>query len=361
MRVAVAVTLSDEERTELERLARGRSVEARLVLRAKIVLAAAEGQENLQIAEELGTLRKTVGLWRKRFVEGRIAGIEKDAPRGGRPAEVKAKLAPEIVRITTTEKPPHATHWSTRTLAKHLGASPEMVRRVWKETNLQPHRVKTFKISNDPRFAEKLVDIVGLYLNPPDRALVLCVDEKTQIQALDRRQKSLPIYPGRLATMTHDYTRHGTTTLFAALNAAEGVVLAACKQRHRHQEFIGFLKQIDASTPPDVDLHLILDNYATHKHEKVKRWLARRPRFHLHFTPTSGSWLNLVERWFGEITRQRIRRGVFQSVKQLEEAIKAYIAHHNEHAKAFTWTAQPEEILAKVRRARAALDKTPSE
>jgi transposase len=331
-----------------------------LVLRARIVLAAAEGKENRQIAVELGTLRKTVGLWRKRFAGERLAGIEKDAPRGGRPATAKAELAPEIVKITTTEKPPQATQWSTRTLAKHLGTTASMVQRVWKETNLQPHRVKTFKVSNDPQFAEKLVDIVGLYLNPPEHAIVLCVDEKTQIQALDRTQKSLPIYPGRLATMTHDYKRHGTTTLFAALNVAEGHVLAACKKRHRHQEWIDFLKQIDEGTPGDVDLHLIVDNYATHKHPKVRRWLARHPRFHVHFTPTSGSWLNLVERWFGEITRQRIRRGAFGSVKQLEAAIYNYIEHHNEHAQAFTWTAKPDEILAKIRRARAALDKTPS-
>jgi transposase len=360
MRVAVTITLTPAERAELQRLARGRSVEARLVLRAKIVLAAAEGKENQQIAEELGTLRKTVGLWRKRFAERRLAGIEKDAPRGGRPATAKQELAPQIVKLTTTEKPPHATQWSTRTLAKRLGTNPEMVRRVWQEANLKPHRVKTFKVSNDPQFAEKLVDIVGLYLDPPDHAIVLCVDEKTQIQALDRTQKSLPIYPGRLQTMTHDYKRNGTTTLFAALNVAEGHVLAACKKRHRHQEWIDFLKQIDEGTPEDVDLHLIVDNYATHKHLKVRRWLARHPRFHVHFTPTSGSWLNLVERWFGEITRQRIRRGVFTSVKQLEAAIYDYIDHHNEHAKAFTWTAKPDEILAKVRRARAALDKTPS-
>ena len=360
MRVAVTITLADEERAELQRLARGRSVEARLVLRAKIVLAAAEGKENQRIAEELGTLRKTVGLWRKRYAEHRLAGIKKDAPRGGRPATAKQELAPQIVKITTTQKPPHATQWSTRTLAKHLGTNPEMVRRVWQEANLKPHRVKAFKVSNDPQFAEKLVDIVGLYLDPPEHAIVLCVDEKTQIQALDRTQKSLPIYPGRLATMTHDYKRNGTTTLFAALNVAEGHVLAACKKRHRHQEWIDFLKQIDEGTPEDVDLHLVVDNYATHKHPQVRRWLARHPRFHVHFTPTSGSWLNLVERWFGEITRQRIRRGVFTSVKQLEAAIYDYIEHHNESAKAFTWTAKPEEILAKVRRARATLDKTPS-
>lgn len=360
MRVAVSITLTDEERTQLQRWARGRSVAARLVLRAKIVLAASEGKENRQIAVELGTLRKTVGLWRKRFAEAGLAGLEKDAPRGGRPATARQEWATAIVSATTTEKPPDATHWSTRTLAKHLGTTAAMVQRVWKETNLQPHRVKTFKVSNDPHFAEKLVDVVGLYLDPPEHAIVLCVDEKTQIQALDRTQKSLPIYPGRLATMTHDYKRNGTTTLFAALNVAEGIVLAACKKRHRHQEWIDFLKQIDEGTPDDVDLHLIVDNYATHKHPKVRRWLARHPRFHVHFTPTSGSWLNLVERWFGEITRRRIRRGVFRSVKDLQAAIYDYIERHNEQAKAFVWRAKPEDILAKVRRARAALDKNPS-
>jgi len=344
MRVAIAITLTEEERTTLQRLARGRSVEARLVLRAKIVLAAAAGRENKDIAGELGTLRKTVGLWRQRFASGRLAGIEQDAPRGGRPATARQEMAAQIVATTTQERPRHATHWSTRSLARHLGTSPSMVQRVWKETNLQPHRVKTFKVSNDPRFAEKLVDVVGLYLNPPEHALVLCV----------------PIYPGRQATLTHDYKRNGTTTLFAALNVAEGHVLAACKQRHRHQEWIDFLKQIDEGTPDDVDLHLIADNYATHKHPQVQRWLARHPRFHMHFTPTSSSWLNLVERWFREITQQRIRRGVFTSVKQLKAAIYDYVEEHNEHAHGFTWTATPEDILAKVRRARAALDKTPS-
>lgn len=360
MRVAVSIELSDEERLTLQRWARGRSTPARLVLRAKIVLAAAEGKQNKDIAVALGTQRKTVSRWRNRFAEQRLRGIEKDAPGRGRPATARDQVAAEIVRVTTTETPPNATHWSTRTLAKHLGVTPSMVQRVWKQTNLKPHRTKTFKVSNDPQFAEKLVDVVGLYLNPPEHAIVLCVDEKSQIQALDRTQKSLPIYPGRLGTMTHDYKRHGTTTLFAALNVAEGHVLAACKKRHRHQEWISFLKQIDEGTPPDVDLHLIVDNYATHKHAKVKRWLARHPRFHIHFTPTSSSWLNLVERWFRELTEKRLRRGVFTSVATLEAAIYAYIDEHNEQAKAFTWTATPEEILAKVARARAVLDKTPS-
>lgn len=360
MRVAVSIRLTNEERATLERWARGRSVEARRVLRAKIVLAAAEGKQNQEIAVQLATLAKTVALWRKRFAAQRLAGIQKDAPRGGRPATAKQEMAARIVKATTTETPPGATHWSTRTLAEHLGTSPAMVQRVWKETNLQPHRVKNFKVSNDPHFAEKLIDIVGLYLNPPEHALVLCVDEKTQIQALDRTQKSLPIYPGRLGTLTHDYKRNGTTTLFAALNVAQGHVLATCMKQHRHQEWINFLKQIDQHTPADLDLHLVVDNYATHKHPQVQRWLARHPRFHMHFTPTSSSWLNLVERWFRDLTQKRLRRGVFQNVSTLQAAIHDYIQQHNQKAKGFVWTAKADDILAKVRRARAALDKTPT-
>jgi transposase len=323
------------------------------------VLAAATGQQNKEIADELGTLRKTVALWRNRFAQQRLAGIEKDAPRGGRPATAKQKLAARIVKTTITRQPPAATHWSTRTLAAELGTSPAMVQRVWKETNLQPHRVKTFKLSNDPQFAEKLVDVVGLYLNPPEHAIVLCVDEKSQIQALDRTQKGLPIHPGRLGTMTHDYKRHGTTTLFAALNVAEGIVIDACMSRHRHQEWIKFLKHIDAATDPEAELHLVADNYATHKHPKVRRWLTRHPRFHMHFTPTSSSWLNLVERWFRDLTQKRLRRGTFKSVRQLQQAIFEYVELHNNQAEGYHWQAMPEEILAKVRRARAVLDKTP--
>jgi transposase len=360
MRVAVSIILTDEERATLQRWARGRSVEARLVLRAKIVLAAAEGRANKDIAIELGTLRRTVGLWRQRFASSRLPGIERDAPRGGRPATARQEVAARIVATTTQERPRQATHWSTRSLARHLGISPSMVQRVWKANRLQPHRTKTFKLSNDPQFAEKLVDVVGLYMNPPEHALVLCVDEKSQIQALDRTQKGLPIHPGRLGTMTHDYKRHGTTTLFAALLVAEGLVIEACMSRHRHQEWIKFLKLIDASTDPSVDLHLVADNYATHKHPQVRRWLKRHPRFHMHFTPTSSSWLNLVERWFRELTEKRLRRGSFHSVRELQAAILEYVEEHNEHAKGMLWKALPEEILAKVRRARAVLDKTPS-
>ena len=360
MRIAPAVSVSKEERKILQRWARGRRAPARLVLRAKIVLQAAAGKRNQEIAADLKTGMKTVCLWRRRFAQQGLAGIEQDAPRGGRPATSRTALAAEIIRKTTTEKPPAATHWSTRTLAAELGTSHSMVGRVWRAERLQPHRSKTFKLSHDKRFVEKLVDVVGLYLNPPDHALVLCVDEKSQIQALDRTQKGLPIHPGRLGTMTHDYKRHGTTTLFAALNVAEGIVIEACMSRHRHQEWIKFLKHIDAATDPALQLHLIADNYATHKHPQVQRWLARHPRFQMHFTPTSSSWLNLVERWFRDLTQQRLRRGTFRSVRQLQAAIFEYVEHHNDHARGYRWQALPEEILAKVRRARAILDKTPT-
>jgi transposase len=361
MRIACQITLSDKERKTLGRWARGRSTPSRLVLRAKIVLSAVEGRMNKDIAAELGTARKTVALWRQRFAQRRLAGLERDAPRAGRTPKARDAVARKIVETTTQDRPAHATHWSTRSLAKHLGVSPSMVQRVWRANRLQPHRVKTFKLSNDKHFAEKLIDVVGLYLSPPEHAIVLCVDEKTQIQALDRTQKSLPIYPGRCGTMTHDYKRNGTTTLFAALNVLEGLVIAACMPRHRHQEWIKFLAQIDSATPPDVDLHLIADNYATHKHPKVQRWLKRHPRFHMHFIPTSSSWLNLVERWFRDLTQQRIRRGVFHSVEQLEAEIMDYIEHHNDTTEGYTWTAQAADILEKVRRAREVLNKTPSE
>ena len=329
-------------------------------MRAKIVLSAARGMLNCDIAAELGIPQKTVGLWRKRYVAAGLAGIEKDAPRGGRPSTAQRAIAAEIVRKTTTEKPANATHWSTRTLAKELGTSRAMIHRVWQANGLKPHLSKTFKVSNDKNFAEKLVDVVGLYLNPPDHAIVLCVDEKSQIQALDRTQKGLPINPGRLGTMTHDYKRNGTTTLFAALNVAEGFVIDACMSRHRHQEWIKFLKHIDASTDPELDLHLIADNYATHKHPKVLRWLERHPRFHMHFTPTSSSWLNLVERWFRDLTQKRIRRGTFRSVRELQQAIVDYVEEHNNQAKPYKWKAKPDDILAKVARARAVLNNSPT-
>ena len=360
MRVAIAITLTDEERTTLLKWSRGRSTPARLIQRAQIVLAAADGQENKEIAVALGCTRRTVGTWRSRFAAERLAGIECDAPRGGRTATQRARFEAEIIRLTTQETPPNATQWSKRSLAKTLGCSDTLVHRVWQDNGLKPHRIKSFKVSNDPRFAEKLVDVVGLYLDPPEHALVLSCDEKSQIQALDRTQKSLPLFPGRLKTLTHDYKRNGTTTLFAAIELAEGKVIADCMSRHRHQEWIKFLKQIDASTPPDLDLHLVVDNYATHKHPNVLKWLKKHPRFHLHFTPTSSSWLNVIERWFRDITHNRIRNGVFRSVQELEQAIHDYIDHHNAHPKSFVWTKKAEDILEKVARARKALDKIPS-
>jgi transposase len=360
MRRACPITLNDADRTTLERWSRGRSTQARLVTRARVVLAAAGGKENKDIAAELNISRGAVARWRDRFTAWGVAGIQKDAPRGGRPPKERQDLVLRIIEMTTQQKPAHATHWSTRTLAEALGTNRSLVNRVWRAHGLKPHLCRTFKVSNDPHFAEKLVDVVGLYLDPPEHALVLCVDEKSQIQALDRTQKSLPIYPGRCATMTHDYKRNGTTTLFAALEMLEGRLIAQCLPRHRHQEFIKFLKQIDAETPSELDLHLIVDNYATHKHPKVKTWLKRHTRFHLHFIPTSSSWLNLVERWFREITDKRIRRGVFRSVQQLIAAIRAYVDEHNDDPKPFVWTAKAQDILEKVRRARAVREKIAS-
>jgi len=356
MRKACKISVTEAEQEVLERWARGRSTPWRCTVRARIVLRAAQDMENQEIARQVGVSRQTVGLWRGRFQQKRVAGIEKDAPRPGRTPTKRRQVAPLIVERTTQTRPANATHWSVRTLAEALDVSPTMVHRVWRAYRLQPHRTRTFKLSNDRHFEQKLTDIVGLYLNPPEHSLVLCVDEKSQIQALDRTQPSLPIYPGRCQTMTHDYKRHGTTTLFAALELAEGRLIGTCMARHRHGEWLRFLKQIDRETPPDLDLHLIADNYATHKHPRVKRWLERHQRFHMHFTPTSCSWLNLVERWFRDITEKRIRRGVFRSVPELVQAIMDYLAAHNENPKAFTWTAKAEKILEKVRRARAVLD-----
>jgi transposase len=358
VRIAPAITLSDDDRSTLQRWARGRSTPARLVLRAKIVLAAAEGKQNNDIADELDTDRLLVGKWRKRFATLGIAGIEKDAPRGGRPDDARAAIEAKIIEHTTQRKPRDATHWSCRTLARELGTNRAMVNRVWRANGLKPHLFRTFKVSNDRKFEEKLVDVVGLYMNPPENAMVLSCDEKSQIQALDRTQPSLPLKKGRCGTMTHDYKRNGTTTLFAALEMAQGKLIGTCMNRHRHQEWIKFLKLIDEQTPSDKQLHLIVDNYSTHKHEKVQRWLKRHPRFHMHFIPTSSSWLNLVERWFREITDKRIRRGSFVSVKQLVEAIMSYIASNNASPKPFVWTAKAQDILEKVGRARRGLDKS---
>ena len=361
MRIAATITLSDADRKLLQRWSRGRSTPARLVLRANIILRAADGARNDAIAAELGTHRLLVGKWRNRFAEFGVAGIEKDAPRGGRKPAARDAVAARIIEWTTQRKPDNATHWSTRTLAKALGTNRAMVNRVWRANGLKPHLSGTFKVSNDRRFEEKLVDVVGLYMNPPEQALVLSVDEKSQIQALDRTQPGLPLKKGRCGTMTHDYKRNGTITLFAALSMLDGKVISTCMQRHRHQEWIKFLKVIDQQTPAELDLHLIVDNYATHKHPKVLAWLKRHPRFHMHLTPTSSSWLNMVERWFREITDKRIRRGVFRSVSELIDAIEAYIEEHNRDPKPFVWTARADQILAKVKRARAVLDKMVSE
>jgi transposase len=357
VRVAPRITLNAEDRMTLERWARGRTTPARLVLRAKIVLLATEGKGNDVIACELPADRTVVGRWRRRFAENGLAGIEKDLPRGGRTPVARNAVAAKIVEWTTQKKPKNATHWSCRTLAEELGTSHSMVNRVWMANGLKPHLQETFKLSNDKQFVEKLIDVVGLYLDPPEHALVLSCDEKSQIQALDRTQPSLPMKKGRCGTMTHDYKRHGTTTLFAAMNVAEGKLIARCMKRHRHQEWIKFLRLIDQQTPAGLDLHLIVDNYATHKHPKVKAWLKRHPRFHVHFIPTSSSWLNLVERWFRQITDQRLRRSTFTSVPQLIRAIEEYIAAHNDDPQPFIWTASANAILAKVRRARAVLNK----
>jgi len=361
MRVAPQIALTDKEQETLRRWCRGRRTAARLVLRAKIVLLAAEEKMNKDIAIELGTSRQTVGLWRRRFSQKRLAGIEKDAPRGGRKPTRRDEVAARIIERTTQTVPANATRWSIRTLAEELNVSPSMVHRVWKASGLKPHLLRTFKVSNDPHFVEKLVDVVGLYLDPPEHALVLSVDEKSQIQALDRTQPSLPMYPGRCGTYTHDYKRNGTTTLFAALEVAEGGLIGTCMRRHRHQEWITFLRLIDRQTPSDLDLHLIVDNYSTHKHPKVTSWLKRHKRFHVHFIPTSSSWLNMVERWFRDLTDKRIRRGTFRSVKELTQAIIDYIDAHNEAPKAFSWTAKAEDIIEKVKRARATLDKSTTE
>lgn len=358
MRVAHPIGLNEEQRAKLTAYARGRSVAKRVVERASIVLQAAEGKQDREIAVDLGVGRHTVARWRARFLERGLMGIEKDASRPGRMRTIDPE---EIVRKTTQEKPANATHWSTRTMARALGISEASVRRVWQTHGLKPHLVKTFKVSCDPQFVEKLEDIVGLYLNPPQQAVVFSVDEKSQIQALDRTQPSLPIKKGRGGTMTHDYKRYGTTTLFAALNTLTGKVLSQCRSRHTNQDWAAFLRLIDRSTPKDKQIHIIADNYSAHKHPSVKDWLQRHKRFHMHFTPTSASWLNMVERFFRDITQQRIRRGAFRSVPELVAAIDQYIQNHNKAPKPFIWTAKASDILAKVTRARRTLDKVASE
>jgi len=350
----------DEDR-RLRILSKRKRVEARVQLRARIVLLAADGMSDKDIAEKLDSDRRVAARWRARFLAAGVDGLLQDATRPGRPRTARAAVkVQEIVRVTLEETPEGATHWSTRTLADHLGTNATAVARIWRAHGLKPHRVESFKLSNDPRFIEKLEDIVGLYLDPPEHALVLCCDEKTQIQALDRTQPGLPLKRGRGKTMTHDYKRNGVTTLFAAMDMLTGQVLSMTDQLHRHQEWLRFLKTIDRYTPKKKELHLIVDNYATHKHPEVQAWLAKHPRFHMHFTPTSSSWLNMVERFFRDITDKRIRQGVFTSVPELEAAINDYIAVHNANPKPFIWTAKASDILAKVTRARAALNKITS-
>jgi transposase len=360
MRIAPQVVLTIDQRTKLETYARGRRIPARLVLRAKIVLLAAADKQDIEIASLLLIMPRTAARWRSRFLRNGIAGLEHDAPRPGRTPSISPELVHMVITKTTKEKPPHATHWSTRTMAAAAGISEASVRRIWHRHGLKPHRIETFKLSNDSHFSEKLEDIVGLYLNPPEHALVLSLDEKSQIQALDRTQPGLPMKKGRAQTMTHDYKRNGTTTLFAALNTLDGSVMATCMERHSHQEWLKFLRLIDRQTPADKQLHLIVDNYATHKHPAVQRWAERHKRFHFHFTPTSSSWLNMVERFFRDLTENQLRRGVFTSVEALEQSILAYIEEHNRSPKPFIWTAKANDILEKVKRARAYLNNSPS-
>jgi transposase len=352
LRVAPAIELTHEQESELRRLARSKRTSVRLAQRAQIVLLAARGVQNKDIAEQLGVGRVQVARWRQRYLKSGLQGIERDLPRGAPP--VKVDVA-RLVELTTQSTPEAATHWSTRKMAAVLEVSPSTVMRHWQAHGLKPHLVRGFKISRDPKFVEKLQDIVGLYMSPPEHALVLCCDEKSQVQALDRTQPGLPLKKGRAQTMTHDYKRHGTTTLFAALNVLDGQVIGQCQQRHTHAEWLKFLRKIDRQTPKDKTLHLIADNYATHKHPVVQQWLAKHPRFHMHFTPTSASWLNMVERFFRDITVNRLRRGVFTSVPELVAAIDEYVAHHNTKPKPFIWTKSAAGILQKIIRANSRL------
>jgi len=356
MRVARPVILNPEQRKALEQYSRARSLPARMVERARIVLRAADGLQDRQIADELSITPEKAARWRNRFLDGGLPALQKDAPRPGRTRTITDATVKRVVDMTTQEKPDNATHWSTRTMAAAAGLSETTVRRIWHAHGLKPHLVRTFKISKDPRFTEKLDAIVALYLNPPEHAIVLCADEKSQIQALDRTQPGLPLKKGRCGTMTHDYKRNGTATLFAALNTLDGTVISMCDDRHRHQEWLQFLRVIDDVTPPGKELYLIVDNYATHKHPKVRKWLARHPRFHVHFTPTSSSWLNMVERFFRDLTQNGLRRGIFRDVEELIMAIGAYIDKHNDKPKPFIWTAKAADILEKVKRARTTLD-----
>jgi transposase len=345
---ASKLALTETERNQLLAITRHRATPRGVALRLNIVLGAAEGTANHVLARKLATSVPTVLLWRRRYASEGLAGVLEDRQRSGRPKQISAEREDAIVQATMKTTPKDATHWSIRTMAASQKVSPATVQRIWKKHKLQPHRVESFKFSNDPDFVPKVRDIVGLYMNPPEKAIVLSVDEKSQIQALDRTQPILPLRPGLPERQTHDYERHGTTTLFAAFNVLEGTVIAECHPKHRHQEFLRFLNRIDACVDSALDVHLILDNYGTHKHPEVKNWLAKRPRYHLHFTPTSSSWLNQVERWFAEITRKRIRRGTFHSVPDLVKAIKEYVRLYNKAPRPFQWVASASQIIRKV-------------
>ena len=347
-RPIAVLTLSDDEHDMLERWAQRPTTAQALAQRARIVLACASGRTNTRVARELRLTKQTVGKWRSRFVDARLDGLL-DEPRPGTPRRISDAQVEQMVTLTLEAKPRDATHWSTRAMAARCGLSQSTVSRIWRAFGLQPHRAESFKLSRDPLFVEKVRDIVGLYLDPPDRALVLCTDEKSQIQALDRTQPLLPMRPGQIERRTHDYVCHGTTSLFAALDVKTGTVIGRCHRRHRAVEFRKFLDTIDATVPPDLDIHLILDNYATHKTPLIRR-LSKRPRFHLHFTPTGASWINLVERWFATLTDKQIRRGVHRSTRALETAILEYIAITNEPPRPFRWTKTADEILASVER-----------
>jgi transposase len=360
MRVAVPITLKPAVRNKLMRYSKATNVSPKLRIRSQIILLASEGMTNQEIAAALGQDQPKVGRWRKRFAEQGIAGIEKDKARPGRFKPIATSKASEIVRMTLETTPAGLTHWSRASMAKAAGVSPSTVGRIWARHGLKPHRIESFKLSNDKDFEAKLHDIVGLYLSPPEHAVVFSCDEKSQIQALDRTQPGLPLKNGRCGTMTHDYKRNGTTSLFAALEVATGNVIGTCMKQHRHEEWLKFISLIERSVPKDKKIHIICDNYATHKHAKVKAWLARRPRISVHFTPTSASWLNMVERFFRNITDKCIRRGVFKSVVELEKSIVEYIAAHNNDPSPFVWTAQACDILEKVKRCRAKLDKIQS-
>ena len=356
MRIAPPVVLDSEQRKTLKQWAGSRSLPMRQVQRAQIILLAADGKQDLEIAVAVNVSNQKAARWRKRFLQSGFPGLERDATRPGRTPTITPTKIQDVVRKTTQEKPDNATHWSTSTMAAASGIGEKSVRRIWHRNGLKPHLIRTFKVSNDLQFAKKLEAIVGLYINPPEHAVVLCADEKSQIQALYRTQPGLPLKKGRCGTMTHDYKRNGTATLFAALNTLDGTVISMCDDRHRHQEWLKFLRVIDDVTPKEKQIHLIADNYATHKHPRVQKWLSRHPRFHLYFTPTSSSWLNMVERFFRDLTQNRLRRGIFRDVEELITAIADYIDKHNRKPKPFIWTAKASDILEKVKRARAKLD-----